>query len=173
MKTFVSTHTYQHLNLDARHKPDRARVVLNIADKHDPDSWYMTFSENKVDNFVTYLRKGEKQLTATLFIQINSAERLSFAKPGTASNNHVFAGVLFAAGNHELREFEAVESEFENEDLLRLTIIPSKFWECPTKGKNSEQSGTKIGFRFVVNDRQGEVFFSHDPMVIVPDWEPT
>lgn len=172
MKTFVSTNTYQHLNLDARVKSGRVRIKLHIVDKHDPDTWYTTFKKNRVDNFVTQLRHDAKNLTASLLISIKSKEPLTFAKQSSASCDQLFDGVLFAVGNQEIKKQHAVATGLTDKGLLSLSIIPSTFWDNENKSQNTLYAGKKIGFRFVVQDSSGNTFFSHDPMVIVPDWEP-
>ena len=171
MKNFVSTHTYHHLNIDARVKPNRARVKLNIVDKKDPDTWYMTFSKNKVDNFITYIQRRQEKLTASIYVHVRGDAKLSFAKSGSASCEQIFDGVLFAAGNEQMQKLNAIETELEGDDLLRITIIPSEFWYTNSRSQNAHYAGNKVGFRFVMRDREDNLFFSHDPMIILPDWE--
>lgn len=170
MKTYVSTHTRHHLSLDASKSADNARVELTVVDKSDPDTWYMTFSENKVDDFVTYINPIKSDQPASIYFHIISDEPLTFAKAGTTKSCQVFQGVLFAVGNEELQKNKAIKVESEGNKLC-LSVLPNKFWRSPGSKNRSGQAGSKIGFRFVLQDEKGNVFYSHDPVIIVPDWE--
>jgi len=171
MKSFVSINTFQQLNIDARVKPASAGVTLNIIDKKDPDTWYTTFKRARVDNFATLLKHGARDFTASLHVRIRSQEELIFAQPQAASCDQVFDGILFAAGNKEVQKLKGASSVLSDKGVLVLTIAPSAFWNNENKSQNSQFGGKKLGFRFVIQDKQGEVFYSHDPMLIIPDWE--
>ncbi|WP_102794925.1 hypothetical protein [Bowmanella denitrificans] len=170
MKAFISSQSNQYLNLDARNIATRVELALNIVDKSAPDSWRVTYENHQVDHFITHLRRKALKQTADLYFKISCAnEDLRFAKSCSAHSRQAFDGILFVAGNHTMREMRAAETELVKPDLLRLSIIPSDYWTLDPRVKADK--GSKIGFRFVIQDKRDNVFFSHDPIISVPDWD--
>ncbi|GLR70250.1 hypothetical protein [Agaribacter marinus] len=173
IKPFTSTETHRQLHLDARQGPVKADVYLHIPDKSTPSKWYMTSSDQVVDDFVAYIETQDKRKRARLDICINSAdESITFAKAGAVGCSQTFDGLLFAAGNEELNEVKAFKTSILKRGReLRLDILPSAFW-LKTSSGGKAVGGGKFGFRFVLQDKEENILLSYDPMIILPDWEP-
>jgi len=174
IKPFTSNETHRHLNLDARQGAVKADVSLNIPDKTKQNSWYMTSSDQIIDNFVAFIDAQNRKSKARIEICINSADdSLVFASACSAFDNQTFDGVLFTAGNEELEEQKAFKTDIRSRgETLRLDILPSSFWIKDGKQSNAAGGG-KIGFRFVLQDKEKQIYLSNDPMIIIPDFEPT
>ena len=173
MSTHIETKLINQLTIDTRDTNDiqPSPIILTIIDKHDPDTWTMSYDQQKIDGIMAILERKNPDSQARLKITIVSTlEPLSFARPNQTDKRQHFAGVLFVTANNTIKNMAAFTSEILNNGDLFLAVNSSDFWAHKPQGVYLKNDGNQVGFRFVIADSSGEKYYSNDPFIIARDW---
>ncbi len=168
MTTHLKSDTVTKLVLDNCPKDGNTtpNLVLNIGHPKDPDSWRLMYNEFQLELIETILHDP-----IDILIKLEDKYNdLQFAPAGSVEKRQVFDGLLFVTGNRTIDYQDAVATKLVEPYLLQIQVRPSVFWRHPD-GKYGPHDGNKVGFRFVVQDPNGQIYFSHDPVLVGRDWD--
>ncbi|WP_025820993.1 hypothetical protein [Shewanella marina] len=175
MKRYLQAKVSNQLVLDNRLEQSLEklpRIILQVFDKHDPDTWQMVYQNTEIDSIAAVWDSSGSRKPVSVLIEVKSAvddQQFSFAK-AFSHKRQQFDGLLFMTGNSTLKRLQGFHSQLLAENLLEFNVIPSVFWSHSPNNKPLKNDGNKLGFRFMVRDANDDIFYSNDPILIGRDW---